>query len=334
MSPRAILATVVLVALPGCDKAKSFLGSSGGAAGGVADILPGGDANPELEAMVSRDGDGVRFRRDLTFPSELEIRMQVATSYENVRLVEDSAFGKKASVLNERQRLEVVYRKAPGVFNIHLERVGKVMEEDEKEKEGDVPVEVELHPTANLAKQSIEFVLFKEGWGTRRESGPVDFQKVVWADSIEDRIPELMVESGAHPRVQWFSSSRTWREGDQITLTGGTLKIIDPNDGRGRVALVFAGTESVGGHPCGVFAVKGEYEVEDYVYPDGERVDAEVSVTDGKIWASLLYPVILREEYDTVQTLERSFGKKGGVKTKIQGTVKVRRSRDWRPGGE
>lgn len=127
---------------------------------------------------------------------------------------------------------------------------------------------------------------------------------MVWGDALTSTIPQLMVETGAHPRVQWFSSSRYWRPGERVVLTASSIKMLHPYDVSGRVVLVFDGEEAVDGHPCGVFTVDGDLGIKSKVELEGSGTEAEVSIKSGKIWASLLYPVILREEYDTVQTVD------------------------------
>jgi hypothetical protein len=117
-------------------------------------------------------------------------------------------------------------------------------------------------------------------------------------------------------------------------LTGNTLKILDPYDVSGRVTLRYEGEEAVGGHPCGVFSISGDMRVDNQLQVDGSHHDAEISITSGKIWASLLHPILLREEYDTVQTLVRREGKRGGPETKLQGGIHVKKCRNWSPSAE
>jgi hypothetical protein len=111
-------------------------------------------------------------------------------------------------------------------------------------------------------------------------------------------------------------------------LTGGAIKLLEPYEVSGRVVLVFDGEEPVGGHPCGVFTLDGAYAVKDRTGFHGRREDAEITIGKGKVWASLVYPVLLREEYETVQTITCD---QGGTESESQGAMVVTRSRLWKP---
>ncbi|MEP4078925.1 hypothetical protein [Haloferula sp.] len=332
MFRRVFCLILALLALGACDRAKDMLGEANSGGVGNADVTPGGDVSESLESLVLREGDGVKFRRDLPFPARLEVRMIQTQDFKNVRVVEVSAFGKSTTTLDYMAETEIWCGKNPGLFDIRLEKAGRrVIAEEEEPTE---ILEIEKGRAVELEGQSLNYVLSKGGWRTRHEGGAVDFKKAVWADSLEGNIPYLMVETGAHPRAQWFSSSRVWTIGAEIVLTGNALKILDPYDVSGRVTLKFEGVEAVGGHPCGVFSMVGDMKVRDQIQVDGSHHDADITVTAGKIWASLLHPVLLREEYETVQTLTQREGKRGGPETKLQGAIDVKKCRNWSPVGE
>lgn len=255
--------------------------------------------------------------------------MILGFDYQNVKVVESSAFGKKVKTLDYMTETEFWCSKTPGLFEFRLDKASRrvvVAEEDDAKV-----IDVEADRATELEGQSLNFALSEGGWRTRHGAGAVDFKKAVWSDSLEGDVPQLMVETGAHPRVQWFSSSRLWRKGDGIMLTGNTLKILDPYDVSGKVALKFEGEEAVGGHPCGVFSLSGDLRISGQLQVDGSHQDVDISVNSGKIWASLLYPVIIREEYDTVQTAIQREGKRGGPEAKIQGAIGVKKCRNWMP---
>lgn len=330
MVRRVLCLILALFALGGCENAKDLLGSATAEGPGSADISPGGEITESLDSQVVRDSGGVKFRRDLPFPTRLEVQMVEELDYKNVKVVEMSAFGKSVKTLNHKVETEFWCGKNPGLFEFRLDKASRQVVIAEEGEEAPV-INVESSRATELEGQSLHFALSEGGWRTRHGAGAVDFKKAVWSDSMEGSVPQLMVEVGAHPRVQWFSSSRVWRKGDGIMLTGNTLKILDPYDVSGKVALKFEGEEAVGGHPCGVFSLSGDMRVRDQLQVDGSHHDVDVSITSGKIWASLLYPVLLREEYDTVQTSTQREGKRGGPESKIQGAVGVKKCRNWSP---
>lgn len=323
---RTLCIVLALLAPGGCKGAKDLFGNAGA---GSAEVIPGGEVSEALDSLVSRADDGVRFRRDLPFPARLEVRMIQSLDFQNVRVVEVSALGKSASTLNFEAETEIWCSKNPGLFELRLDAAGRrVVADDEESAKLPKP---EPDRVSELEGESLSFALTESGWRARLGAGAVDFKKAVWADSLEGGVPQLMVETGGHPRVQWFSSSRVWKAGDEIVLTGSALKILDPFDVSGRVRLRFDGTEAVGGHPCGVFSITGDMRVDDQMQVDGSHQDTDISITSGKIWASLLHPVILREEFETVQTLTRREGKRGGPEKKMQGSVRVKKCRNWIP---
>jgi hypothetical protein len=321
----ALLAIWLLV--PGCDKAEKWL--DGGGLGGLSDRVgvAGGSVDSKLEALVDRSETGVRFRRDIPFPSEVRGKVNVTRKHYDVLEVTSSELGRTTERLNHKLETELGFDKESGAFEVSLTKVGRrILEEDADEEQAP------LAPTAEsgLENRSIRFILTEQGWkAARREGGP-DFRAMVWGDSLLSSVPQLMVESGAHPRVQWFSSSRYWHQGERVVLTGNAIKMIHPYDVSGRVVLVFEGEEAVDGHPCGVFSVDGDLSMQGKIELDGSRCDSEISIKSGKIWASLLYPIILREEYDTVQTMTRwPSGTVKGPSTKLQGRIEETKTRGW-----
>lgn len=324
---------LALLALGGCESANNLMGNGSKEGPGRADIPPGGEVSEALDGLVLRENGGVRFRRDLPFPARLQVSMSQSLEYENVKVVEVSALGNSVKTLDHKVETDVWCGKGPGLFEFRLDKANRPVVA--AGGRGGAPViDVDGNRAKELEGQSLNFALSEGGWRTRHGAGAVDFKRAVWSDSMEDSVPQLMVETGAHPRVQWFSASRMWRQGDGIMLTGNTLKILDPYDVSGRMALKFEGEEAVGGHPCGVFSLSGDMRVMGQIQADGSQHDVEISISSGKIWASLLYPVLLREEYETVQTLTQREGKRGGPEIRLQGGIRVTKCRNWAPAGE
>jgi hypothetical protein len=97
---------------------------------------------------------------------------------------------------------------------------------------------------------------------------------------------------------------------------------------KGKVQLLFEAEEAVGGHPCARFAVSGNYSAEDQAGEDGGKSDADVTISSGKIWFSLIHPLVLRRELDTIITVSTE---SDGVPTKIQGRAVVTTASEWKP---
>lgn len=309
-----------------CDKGRELLLGATAKVEGSSEFNLGGPVDLDLETEVQRTDEGVRFRKDLPFPRELIVKIKVENTYVDVRSVRNSAMGVETNIITGRTEEEMTYTKTPGTFALRIDNkrfVPKITVEG-KVQDGEPTVMPDFKP------MEIKFSLSQKGWRPRNDGGPVDFKKAVWADSMKNDISVHMVEAGVHPRTQWFSS-RTWQVGDSIVLTGNALKLLDANDVSGRMSLVFQGEEAVGGHPCGVFSCSGEIAIRGYVSPEGDRFDAEITVLSGKIWASLLYPLILREVSDSVHSRGSSPGSAAGQSFQMQGQVKSVQTLAWDP---
>ena len=315
------------LALSGCDRVQGLLRAEVMRKAPPGEVKIGGAVADEWAPLVQRDEAGaVKFRRDLDFPQAIEVRMTERTKFSQVRAMRQSAFGAQPMTLEGEFESVLLGSKGPGVFSFELEKVAeRVLTEQEKKQQGKKPV-AKKEPTVG-----VRFGLTTAGWKPQSRGGSSDFKAVVLADALKESVPQMMVQFAAHPRVQWFSGSRSWSKGDQVTLTGTALKILEPFDVGGRVVLTYVGEEAVGGHPCGVFEVEGDLDVKSMPAYDGSLVDADVSITSGKIWASLIYPILLREEYDTVQsrTVKASPTAKSGDKE--QGGYGIMRVRSWLP---
>ncbi|BCX46142.1 hypothetical protein HAHE_00500 [Haloferula helveola] len=331
---RGLPLLAALLLLGGCDEAGKLFGGGGGKIASSTPA-PGGDVDPALASQVQRSADGVTFRRDLDYPSQIDGRLNITRKFDNFRKVETSALGKEISVLNHKIETEVTFVKEPGSYRMTLVKSSRrIIEEKDKEHLQQAPdatpnSAADVQGGRELEGESLEFLLTTDGWKPSSMGQEANFKKVVWADALKDQVAMMMVESGAHPRVQWFSSSRKWKPGDRIVLTGSSVKVLDPYNVVGRVELVFEGEEAVGGHPCGVFSVVGELSLDDQAGLDGRKVDSEITITQGRIWASLLYPLLMREEYESVQTVDSDGG--SGPRARMQGSVSEIRSRVWAP---
>src|SRR5690606_26383088 len=105
------------------------------------------------------------------------------------------------------------------------------------------------------------------------------------------------------PRPQWFPSARVWKEGDAVELSGASLALLADRNSSGKVRMVFEAEEAVGGHPCARFDVQGDLSTQ-RLGIDGRSATLAMTITSGKVWCSLLYPVILKEEADVVATVD------------------------------
>ena len=137
----------------------------------------------------------------------------------------------------------------------------------------------------------------------------------------------LLQENGLAPRPQWFAKKRL-KPGDELVLTGPTLPVLVSGDAKGTLKLKLESFGAVAGHPCGVFAVSGEYSRRQFPSFDGQFTDEDVTIQSGKVWLSLIHPLVLKWETEMVQSIRT--GGKGGQRMQAQGSVKQSLVRAWK----
>lgn len=337
MKPLLIVLPLLVVGLSSCDKAKQAADAVRAKMGGVTDpgapAVPGGDVTPDLASQVDSAAEGVRFRRDLPFPSNVSIRIVERSLYKNVQMVSTSALGKESGTANGTWEEISLMEREGGRVTVTLEKSGKVIEPVEGEaKDSPAPVAKDdsFGGDAVVTGVSLEFELGPKGWRTTASKGPADFQSKILTDDLLPVLPDTLSEHGALPRTQWFSSSRRWLGGDKIVLEGDAVNLVFAGKHTsGKLTLVYEASEALEGHPCGRFAVSGDITLKGDVGFSGKVANTEMTINSGTIWCSLIHPLVLREEFDTVCTSVE--GKGGGPKRRVQGSIGMVVARQWKP---
>ena len=309
------------LALSSCEKAKNLVSKARTAVS--SEISKQGNAgsstpDPELQRLVDQTPEGVVFHKDLPFPAQLEVKVTRIQEM-SVRTSEASAIEKSSKHLKGTQtdiwRFE---RTANQLRYINIEStfIEAGTEEDKK---------AEIHLKARESKPLV-FVKSGSAW----KSGGSDFLSASIAKSIAPVFDQLLVENALAPRALWFGKRR-FKVGDQLTVTGDTLPMLIAGKASGHYVLTLDAFEAVSGHPCGVFKITGDYNRKQFPGFDGVPTDEDVTIQSGRLWLSLLYPMILREETDTIQTLSSGGG--GNLATHGRGSVKVSIVREWKSKG-
>ena len=128
------------------------------------------------------------------------------------------------------------------------------------------------------------------------------------------------------PRSLWFAKHR-FKVGDQLVVTGESLPMVLAGDAKGSITLKLESFDAVEGHPCGVFSVSGNYHRKTADFT-GTITNEDVTIESGKFWFSLIYPVILRQEIDTIQSAKG--GGQGGLMSRSQGAAKISVTHAWK----
>ena len=184
----------------------------------------------------------------------------------------------------------------------------------------------ELTSIKELSGGKIGFAHDGKSWKATHSN---EFKLAVWGRNLEPHMGVICADAGVLPRPYWLGKRRL-KPGDTVPLSGTALTLLLGEGATGTLDLKLESFEPSGGHPCGVFSVSGSYRATAVPGPDGEVVDEDVSISSGKLWLSLVYPVVMREQLETIQTL--STGARSGHSTHIQGSVAVAVTRTWNPG--
>ncbi|HEY8961549.1 MAG TPA: hypothetical protein VIM57_05025 [Luteolibacter sp.] len=318
------------------NKAKSAVGNATDKGGSESEaVAVGGPVDAGLGALVDRDANGFRFRKDQGFPTRLQVRKVSSVRYHNVRVMRRSALGTENLSMDgttetisqwrlKGDRLEIALEKM--TFTLPPEKMPKPDGKNPNPSVQTSPV-AQAIPMERMAQMKGTFVKTGKGWGAENaRSG--DFLRATWLQKMEPGVDALAIEAGVLPRTMWFGKPR-WKEGASMTLEGENLRMIETaRKVKGKVQMLFEGEEAVGGHPCARFSVSGNYSAEDRATEDGGKSDLDVTISSGKIWFSLIHPLVVRQELDTVITLSTE---SDGVPTKIQGRAVVTSTLEWKP---
>lgn len=298
------------------DQARSAVEAEIAKQGGKSgDVQP----DPELQKLVDQTPEGVIFRKDLAFPSKVEVNTTRNEEFSGRRL-QKSELGTEVGVLKgtfttvsrlERAGDKVTYTLVQSIFT---EPAAEGADDSEK------PVVRELSPPSNPTA----FVKSGSSWKLAVNS---DFRTASLAQSIIPVFDQLLVEGTVSPRALWFAKKRL-KIGDEITVSEKSLPMIVTGDAKGSLKLKLESLEAVKGHPCGVFSITGSFSRNQFPDFDGSLTDEDVTISSGRIWLSLIHPIILKEETEVIQTTRK--GGQGGLTTRIQSSSKVSVIREWK----
>ncbi|QJE95083.1 hypothetical protein [Luteolibacter luteus] len=336
----ALLLTSLGFGVSSCDKAQQAVDAAREKFRGAdpsAPVSPGGELDPDLASQVDSGAEGVRFRRDLPFPTDISVRVIERATYHDSRVMSTSALGNQNAPISGKFERIFSLKRGGSQLNVEIEKAGRVIEEEAAKEAAKDPAKNKVAAVVDAASEkndedkrlegaSIDFLYTNQGWRQPKGKGAADFSKMVWAKKLEPQLPSLMAHDGVMPRTQWFSSSRRWSGGDKFEITGEALSMLFPGKYEGKVLLTYEVSEALDGHPCGRFSVTGDISGESAGI-DGVLNTQEVSIRSGKVWCSLLYPLVLREEFETVRTTVSSGD---GAKTRIQGGLDMVTSRQWK----
>jgi hypothetical protein len=312
---------LLALSLVACDKAKSLINQAKSTVKGQI-AAKSAKADDEFQKLVDQSPEGFVFRKDLPFPSHLEVKITRRREM-SVRLTQTSAIEKRMDVIKGEHTSVSQFERTDNQVRYTLKDIAfKVPSTDPKAEPQKIADPFTQTPP------STKPVTFTKSGKTWKIGERTDFHSAVLAAQVTPVLDELLIESALAPRSLWFAKSRI-KIGDELDVTGNALSMLLSGNAKGSLHLKLEAIDAVRGQPCGVFSVTGDYTRKDFPDFSGNLTDEEVSIQSGKLWLSLIYPVILKEELDTIQTFKS--GGNGGLAGRIQGSVKLFVTREWKP---
>ena len=281
----------------------------------------GSEVDPALQKLVDQTAEGVIFRKDLPFPTTVQVK---TTTREEVsgRVSQKSELGKEAGIIKGTFSKVVLHeRSGDRVTHTLIESVFA-----EPVIEGADPTKTPAPKVIELPSKPVVFVKSGSSW---KPAVSTDFRAASLAQTLSPVFGQLLEEGALAPRSLWFGKKR-FKPGDQLTVTGPTLPMLLAGEARGSLKLTFEKIDAVHGHPCGVFAVSGNFKRSQVPDFDGSLTDTEVSISSGKFWLSLLHPIVLKEETEIIQSVKS--GGQGGLSSQAQSSAKTSLIREWKGG--
>ena len=309
------LLSLLCLAAFSCDKFKNLANQ----------VAPSADTKPDpaLQKLVDQTAEGVIFRKDLPFPSKLEVKTTHAQELSQ-RLVQSSAIENQASTVKgtrttvtqiERDGDQVRYSLIESTFT------DPVIPQPKDSKEPPKPVVKQLAPPSKP-------VVFHKAGSVWKANNSEGFRAVFLSQNLSPVFDEILVDSALAPRSLWLGKKR-FKLGDQLVVSDKSLPMLVAGNAKGTLRLTLKSFEAVKGHPCGMFEITGNYDRKQAPDFEGVLTDEEVAIRSGKLWLSLIYPLIIKEELDTIQSTRT--GAQGNAVTRSQGSAKFTITREWEP---
>lgn len=319
----SILTAALCIASLSCDKAKVLVGQAKAAVASrvnqttadVADTKP----DPELQKLVDQTPEGVIFRKDLPFPAKFEVKTSLTQEISG-KVFETSAIGNQATTQKGTRSTLLKFERAGDQVRYTMEKSTFTDFATEGTEESKKPVPKDLAPPSKPQ------IYQKTGsvWKSNYSEG---FRAVALSRQLSPSFELLLVENALAPRSLWFGKQRI-KIGVPVNVSEKTLPMLVAGKATGNFTLTLESIGAVKGHPCGVFSYTGDYSRKQIPDFEGVVMDEDVTIQSGKLWLSLIYPLVLRQEAETIQTTRQ--GVDGNLGTRMQGAVKVSLIRDWK----
>ena len=280
----------------------------------LADSVPQA-ADATMQSLVDQNCDGYRFRKDLPFPSLVKVKTRSGMQFKG-RHFQASLLGQASGVLDGEFRKEIEIDRNGGEASVSLGEQRFFPRSAGSDESSGEEKAVSINPPMALE-------MVREGNSWKQSAGDPN---LLTASAAAPHMADQFTKEGAMPRPFWFGSRRL-KPGDEVALSGKHLAMTGMNGAKGEVRLKFEAVEPVNGHPCGVFLISGSFDGGESSLFGGDMDQGRCTIESGKLWMSLIHPVVLKEEIRLVVTSKEGRGKK--ISNHIQGAADLFIDREW-----
>lgn len=294
------------------------------------------EIDPALAKGIAKNDEGYLLRTDIPYPPHLKVIVTDITKFKKVRTAKRVGDETVKAEISSRMEEVMEYQMAGGAVRFTkkqdlsqrqptaAERVEKLKAIADAEKNGQKPPPDPDRVVGDLVGKIVQFNHKGNTW----EAVPTgEFKTMAWGKSLEDEVGEILVANGLLPKRRWFGNSRI-PIGHKLKLSGSSLGIVFDNAAKGNLEMEFTGVGGVHGHPCAVFDVSGSIELKEEQDAEGRTRSGEETIESGKVWFSLLYPVVLRKEMDLIVSYDTR--EKGKLVAQFQGKAWTHTHADWK----
>lgn len=295
------------------------------------------EIDPELAKYVVKNEAGYLFRTDGPFPKNLKAIVTEVTRFNDLMIAQrvgDEAVNTRVTTrMEEVMEYEIAGNAVRFIKRKDLkqrkksasERVERLKVIAEAKEKGIEPPPDPDEIVGDLVGKAVQFNYSGGKWQTK-PSG--EFKTMAWGKGLEEDVAEILVRNGLRPKKQWFGESRI-PIGYETKVSGSGINMFYDGVAGGHLDMVFKEVAGVHGHPCAVFEVSGSLKLEETTDGEGRKMTGEETVESGRIWVSLLYPVVLRIDLDLIVSHE--IREKGKLIQKFQGNASKHIHIDWKP---
>ncbi|WP_411827737.1 hypothetical protein [Luteolibacter sp. AS25] len=289
-----------------------------------------------LNKLILKVDGGYLLRTDLPFPPHLKVVVTETKKLKKVRIAGKSRFGDEIDTLSARMDDVTEYEMAGKAVRVtkrdnvsrrllSIQELQQIEVAAEKAIAAGLPAPERTDKVVDKLKgKAVQFNNKGKGWAAVPTT---EFITRSWASELEPNIDEILTDNGLRPAKRWFGRNPL-KLGSKQKLSGASLDLVIKDAASGSLDLEMIGVEGVHGHPCAVFSMEGSMTMKPYENDLGQIIETETTVDEGKIWFSLLYPIVLRKEMDTIQsTVTKESGKKVGIQ---QGAVEDTLHVNWK----